>query len=150
MSKSEPALTQCPIACTLERVGDGWTFLILRDASRGLTRFDQFQSSLGVAPNILTKRLGALVDNGLLEKRAYSSRPLRYDYLLTAMLAFGARHFAAEGASGQLVDRVTGRAAEPVLVDRVSGKPITATDFIYRAGPQPLDATPVVAERPKG
>lgn len=161
MSKSEPALTQCPIACTLERVGDGWTFLILRDASRGLTRFDQFQSRLGVAPNILTKRLGALVDNGLLEKRAYSSRPPRYDYLLTdmgrdfggvltAMLAFGARHFAAEGASGQLVDRVTGRAAEPVLVDRVSGKPITATDFIYRAGPQPLDATPVVAERPKG
>ncbi len=146
MSKSERAPTQCPVGRTLERVGDGWTFLILRDASHGLTRFDQFEKSLGVAPNILTKRLAALVENGLLEKRAYSTRPPRYEYLLTdlgrdfgggltAMLAFGNRHFAPEGAAGQLVDRQTGKVAEPILVDRVSGKPITAEHFTYAPGP---------------
>ena len=62
MSKSERPATQCPVGRTLERVGDGWTLLILRDAAQGLTRFDQFEKSLGVAPNILTQRLAALVD----------------------------------------------------------------------------------------
>lgn len=164
MSKSERAPTQCPVARTLERVGDVWTFLILRDAGHGLGRFDQFEKSLGVAPNILTKRLAALVENGFLEKRAYSQRPPRYEYVLTdrgrdfggvltAMLAFGNRHFAVEGIAGQLIDRATGQAAEPVLVDRVSGKPITATDFTYApgpaAGPEVLERAAFIAERLK-
>lgn len=164
MSKSERAPTQCPVGRTLARVGDGWTFLILRDASHGLTRFDQFEKSLGVAPNILTKRLAALVENGLLEKRAYSTRPPRYEYLLTdlgrdfggvltAMLAFGNRHFTPEGVAGQLIDRETGRAAEPILVDRVSGKPITAEAFAYAPGPaagaEVLNRVAFIAERGK-
>lgn len=155
MSKSERAPTQCPVGRTLERVGDGWTFLILRDAGHGLTRFDQFQKSLGVAPNILTKRLSALVEDGFLEKRAYSTRPPRHDYVLTdrgrdfgsvltAMLAFGNRWFAPEGAASQLVDRETGKAAEPILVDRISGKPITPEQFSYAAGPA---AGPEMLER---
>ncbi|HJV41472.1 helix-turn-helix domain-containing protein [Caulobacter sp.] len=162
MSKSERAPTQCPVGRTLERVGDGWTFLILRDASHGLTRFDQFEKSLGVAPNILTKRLAALVENGLLERRRYQERPPRYEYLLTdlgrdfggvltAMLAFGNRHFATEGIAGQLVDRRTGEAADPILVDRKSGKPITAEHFTYAAGPaagpEVLDRVAFIAAR---
>jgi DNA-binding HxlR family transcriptional regulator len=162
MSKSERAPTQCPVGRTLERVGDGWTFLILRDASHGLTRFDQFEKSLGVAPNILTKRLAALVENGLLEKRAYSQRPLRHEYaltdlgrdfgaVLTAMMAFGNKHFAPDGVAGQLIDRETGKAAEPILVDRVSGKPITEADFAYApgpaAGPEVLNRVAFMAER---
>ncbi len=165
MSKSERAPTQCPVGRTLERVGDGWTFLILRDASHGLTRFDQFEKSLGVAPNILTKRLAALVGNGLLERRRYQERPPRYEYVLTdlgrdfggvltAMLAFGNRHFAPEGKAGQLVDRETGRVAEPILVDKVSGKPITAEAFAYAAGPaagpEVLDRVAFIAARAKG
>src|SRR5215468_1659798 len=63
---------QCPIARSLERVGEWWSILILRDASLGLTRFDEFQESLGIAPNILTRRLKALVEAGLLERRRYS------------------------------------------------------------------------------
>lgn len=146
MSKSERAPTQCPVGRTLERVGDSWTLLILRDAAQGLTRFDQFEKSLGVAPNILTKRLAGLVENGLLEKRVYSERPPRYEYVLTdlgrdfgpvltAMLAFGNRHFATEGVAGQLVDRETGLAAEPIMVDRISGKPISDAHFSYTPGP---------------
>ena len=73
----------CPIARSLERVGEWWSILILRDAFRGLTRFDQFQKSLGIAPNMLTRRLNALVESGLLERRAYSEHPPRYEYVLT-------------------------------------------------------------------
>ncbi|PIB93597.1 helix-turn-helix domain-containing protein [Caulobacter sp. FWC2] len=162
MSKSERPATQCPVGRTLERVGDHWTLLILRDAAQGLTRFDQFEKSLGVAPNILTKRLAGLVENKLLEKRAYSERPPRYEYrltdlgrdfgsVLTAMLAFGNRHFAVEGVAGQLVDRETGLAAEPIMVDRISGKPITEANFAYTpgpaAGPEVLDRVAFMAER---
>lgn len=165
MSRSERAPTQCPVGRTLERVGDGWTFLILRDASHGLSRFDQFGKSLGVAPNILTKRLAALVENGLLEKRAYSERPPRYEYVLTdlgrdfggvltAMLAFGNRHFAPEGVAGQLVDRDTGQVAEPILVDKVSGKPITPQNFTYAPGPaagtEVLDRVAFIAAKAAG
>ena len=59
----------CPVARSLERVGEWWSILILRDALRGTTRFDQFQKSLGIAPNMLTRRLNALVAAGLLERR---------------------------------------------------------------------------------
>ena len=65
---------ECPIARSLERVGEWWSIMILRDASLGLTRFDQFQESFGIAPNILTRRLKVLVAAGLLERRRYSQR----------------------------------------------------------------------------
>ena len=124
---------QCPIARGLERVGEWWSILILRDAFQGLTQFDQFQKSLGIAPNMLSRRLNTLVENGLLERRRYSERPPRDEYVLTergrdfrpvlwAMLTWGNRHFAPEGPSVVLVDAETGRLADPVLVDRVSGK----------------------------
>ena len=70
----------CPIARSLERVGEWWSILILRDALHGLRRFDEFQKSLGIAPNMLTRRLNALVDAGLLERRRYSERPPRDEY----------------------------------------------------------------------
>ena len=66
---------QCPIARSLERVGEWWSILILRDALRGLTRFDEFQKNLGIAPNMLTRRLNGLVAAGLLERRRYSEGP---------------------------------------------------------------------------
>jgi DNA-binding HxlR family transcriptional regulator len=82
--------------------------LILRDAFAGVTRFDDFQQSLGIAPNMLARRLGALVDAGMLERRRYQERPPRDDYVLTArgrdfhpvlveLVAFGRKHFAAPG-----------------------------------------------------
>src|SRR5436305_12743074 len=74
---------QCPIARSLERVGEWWSILILRDAFHGLTRFDQFRQSLGIAPNMLARRLNALVENGLLERRPYGGRPPRNEYVLT-------------------------------------------------------------------
>ena len=148
----------CPIARSLERVGEWWSILILRDAFAGLTRFEEFQDSLGIAPNMLTRRLGALVEDGLLERRPYSARPPRHEYVLTergrdfrpvllAMLAWGNRHFAPEGASVQLVDARTGAPADPVLVDRATGRPIIgpdlglAPDFTLAPGPAAGAAT---------
>jgi DNA-binding HxlR family transcriptional regulator len=95
----------CPIARSLERVGEWWSILILRDALHGFGRFDEFQNSLGIAPTTLTRRLNGLVEAGLLERRRYSERPPRYEYLpterardfapvLIALLAWGNRHFA--------------------------------------------------------
>lgn len=73
----------CSIARALEVVGERWTLLIVRDAFLGLRRFDQFQESLGVARNVLADRLNRLVDQGIMEKVAYSERPPRFEYRLT-------------------------------------------------------------------
>lgn len=74
----------CPIAQSLELVGEWWTPLILRDIIMGeRTRFDDLQKSLGIAPTVLTSRLNHLVDSGLLERTPYSEHPPRYDYVPT-------------------------------------------------------------------
>src|SRR4051794_12501584 len=67
----------CLIARSLALVGDAWSMLIMRDANAGLTRFDDFRKSLGIVPTMLTGRLSALTDEGLLEKRRYCDRPQR-------------------------------------------------------------------------
>lgn len=67
----------CPIARSLAVAGDAWSILILRDAHAGIARFDQFRKSLGIAPTMLTRRLAALTEEGLLEKRRYSEHPPR-------------------------------------------------------------------------
>ena len=66
-------------------IGDRWSILILRDAFRGVRRFDDLQRDLGIARNILTDRLQKLVDNGVLARRMYQERPLRFEYRLTPM-----------------------------------------------------------------
>ncbi|MGN6123610.1 MAG: winged helix-turn-helix transcriptional regulator [Sphingomonas oligoaromativorans] len=124
----------CPVARALLRVGDAWSMMILRDAGYGATRFDQFRQSLGIAPNILTRRLAALTEAGLLEKSRYSERPPRDEYVLTpkgrdflpvlaAIGAWGREHFG-EGGTSRFVDAETGAPVEPVVVDRATGRPL--------------------------
>jgi DNA-binding HxlR family transcriptional regulator len=141
-----PGSPQCPIARSLERVGEWWNILIIRDAVYGLKRFDEFQKSLEIAPNMLTRRLNSLVKDGILERRLYSEKPPRYEYVLSekgrdfrpvlaALLAWGNKHFAPEGASVLLADRETGAIAEPVVVDRVTGRRIPGGGFALVPGP---------------
>jgi DNA-binding HxlR family transcriptional regulator len=73
----------CSIAQALEQIGEWWTLLIIRDALMGVRRFEDFQSDLGIARNVLATRLDALVDNGIMERRPYSDRPPRHEYVLT-------------------------------------------------------------------
>jgi DNA-binding HxlR family transcriptional regulator len=83
MDTEKDCTDPCPVSRALQRVGDRWSLMILRDASYGATRFDQFQKNLGIAPNILTRRLAGLVEVGVLEKYRYSLRPPRDEYRLT-------------------------------------------------------------------
>jgi DNA-binding HxlR family transcriptional regulator len=137
---------QCPVARSLEHVGEWWSILILRDATHGMTRFDEFQKSLQIAPNILTRRLSALVDAGLLERRQYCERPPRYEYVLTergrdfrpvliSLQIWGNKHFAPEGLSVVLTDVETGAKVDPMLVDRVTGRPINQVSHKNLPGP---------------
>ncbi len=132
MQRKSVANMQCPIARGLERVGEWWSILILRDAFRGVTRFDAFSESLGVAPNILTRRLNTLVESGLLERRQYNQHPPRFEYVLTArgrdfrpvllaMLDWGNRHFPPDDRSVTIVETATGRQVTPLLVDPATG-----------------------------
>src|SRR3954451_7206267 len=109
----------CSAARTLETVGERWTLLIVRDALLGVRRFDDFQRSLGIARNVLTDRLGRLVDEGVLERRAYSEKPLRHEYRLTdkgrdlwpvvhALVSWGDRHEAPEGPPVRFAHRDCG------------------------------------------
>ena len=140
MQRKSFSSMQCPIARGLEHVGEWWSILILRDAFRGLTRFDEFSDSLGIAPNMLTRRLTALVESGLLERRQYSERPPRDEYVLTerghdfrpvllAMLAFGNKHFRPDDREVQIVNTRTGERVDPVLVDPATGLPVDGPGY---------------------
>jgi DNA-binding HxlR family transcriptional regulator len=74
----------CSIARTLDVAGEPWSPLIMRDVWVGITRFDDIQRDLGISRKVLAERLKWLVAQGLLERRAYSERPPRHDYVLTA------------------------------------------------------------------
>jgi DNA-binding HxlR family transcriptional regulator/peroxiredoxin len=108
MRREDLRSDHCGIAQALGVVGDWWTVLVLREVAGGITRFDGLQRSLGVSRRALTERLAQLVDDGVLEKVAYTERPPRHDYVLTArgegllpvLLAlqeFGDRHLLGDG-----------------------------------------------------
>jgi DNA-binding HxlR family transcriptional regulator len=146
MKRKSLATSQCPVARSMELVGDWWTILIMRDAIQGLTRFDELERSLGIAPNILAGRLKLLVAEQMLERSCYSQRPARYEYVLTergrdfrpviqALVGWGNRHLAPEGPSVLITNTRTGEAADPVLVDRATGIPLDDPVFQISAGP---------------
>jgi DNA-binding HxlR family transcriptional regulator len=122
MLKRDYPTQYCPVASTLEVIGERWTLLIIRDVFLGIRRFEDLQRDLGVARNILQVRL---VEEGILVKRPYQERPLRSEYRLTekgadlwpvlvAMLQWGDRHalegerpmiLQHRGCGGELDDR---------------------------------------------
>jgi len=145
MKRKSVGDTQCPIARSLERVGDWWNILILREAFYGVARFDDLQTHLDIATSTLTRRLNALVESGLLQRRLYNESPPRHEYLLTelgrsfrpvllALTAWGNQNFAPEGRSVVLTDPETGLPVEPILVDKATGRPLSQGVAIV-AGP---------------
>jgi len=103
----------CSIARSLEVIGERWTLLILRDALLGLTRFEEFQASLGIASNVLSGRLKLLSDEQVLERVPDPDRPGRPKYVLTAkgaelgpalvlLMKWGDRHYPAPGGPPRL------------------------------------------------
>jgi DNA-binding HxlR family transcriptional regulator len=113
----------CSVAMTLEIVGERWTWLIVRDAFLGITRFNEFQASLGIARNVLSDRLGRLVDEGIFERVRYNERPLRYEYRLTEK---GRELFVALNALRQWGDKYLSSAPMRVLHVRETETPAVA------------------------
>ncbi|RAJ62367.1 HxlR family transcriptional regulator [Streptomyces sp. Amel2xB2] len=138
---------ECPLSTTVQHVGEWWTLLILHDAFDGYTRFDQFQRNLDISTSMLTTRLKTLVADGLLERRPYQDKPVRYEYVLTergrslrpvivALAAWGNLHLAPEERSMVLVDAASGEEVEPVLVDARTGRSLDDSEaFVFAAGP---------------
>jgi len=83
LERTDFAAMRCSIARTVARIGDGWSPLILRDLFLGVSRFDDLVEDLGVSRNLLTRRLAALVADGLVARAPYQTRPTRYAYALT-------------------------------------------------------------------
>ena len=128
-------------------VGEWWSILILRDAFQGATKFDEFSQNLGIAPNILSRRLAHLTASGMFARRRYHERPPRYEYVLTdkardffpvivALLAWGNRHLAPKGEAILLANRDDVRPLEPVVVDATNMQPITLANTVAIAGPR--------------
>jgi DNA-binding HxlR family transcriptional regulator len=146
MQPKKSAYTECPAAKALECVGEWWSILILRDAFQGFTRFDEFKNSLGIAPNILSRRLVHLTKSGLFERRLYSEKPPRHEYVLTArgrdffpvvvaMFAWGNKHLAPKRKTLLLAERKTARPLDPIMVDAESLVPVTPETVALVAGP---------------
>jgi DNA-binding HxlR family transcriptional regulator len=96
--------SRCPVACTLDVLGDKWSLLVVRDVMRGKKRYAEFlESPEGIPTNILADRLKRLAARGVIRSRRYSAHPPRLEYLLTdkgedlrpivrAMAEWGVRH----------------------------------------------------------
>jgi DNA-binding HxlR family transcriptional regulator len=134
----------CSIARALELVGDRWTLLIVRDLVLGLTRFDEFFESLGVASNVLTDRLNRLVDEGIVERARYSERPERFEYRLTpkgrelgmvllALMQWGDRHISTKPP--RIARRRSDRSRVSVALVAADGSPVKPGDLELVPGP---------------
>lgn len=74
----------CPIAQAMSVIGDSWTLLLLRDAMRGSTKFEEFQQKTGASRAVISERLAHLVEHDVLKRTQYEAHPPRYEYRLTA------------------------------------------------------------------
>lgn len=132
MLKSDYDGQDCSIARALEIVGERWTLLIVRDAFRGIRRFDDFQENLGISRNVLTERLARLVEEGVLERVRYQERPERFEYVLTPK---GRELRVALAALRQWGDKHGGRPATTRLLAKADRRPVVAA-FIHEGDPQ--------------
>ncbi|POA18184.1 transcriptional regulator [Pseudomonas sp. FW300-N1A1] len=125
---------ECPVARSMDAIGDGWSLLIVRDAFDGLRRFGEFQRSLGMARNILSARLRALVEHGIFELVPASDGSAYQEYLLTQKgrglfpLIIGLRQwgeaffFEAGEAHSRMVDREQGQPIRPLELRSQDGR----------------------------
>ncbi|MEU7576660.1 helix-turn-helix domain-containing protein [Streptomyces sp. NPDC041068] len=134
--------SDCPVARSVDAIGDWWSLLIVRDAFDGSRRFGEFQRSLGVAKNILSARLRALVAGGILETVPAAGGGAHNEYVLTdkgrdlfpvivALRQWGeARFFAPGEPHSELTDRRDGRPLRPLRVYAQDGRPLTPDETV--------------------
>ncbi|RFU49164.1 helix-turn-helix domain-containing protein [Paraburkholderia sp. DHOC27] len=137
----------CSIARALDEVGEWWTLLIVRECTQGRTRFDEFQSELGIARNVLTVRLERLIQLGILERFPLAERANTFGYRLTdkgealypvlvALIQWGDKWLSPNGQPPiKLVEDSSGQPVEKVCVRSTDGKALTFRDVRYTPGP---------------
>ncbi|MEU5049321.1 helix-turn-helix domain-containing protein [Streptomyces sp. NPDC021096] len=147
MQRTSFAEMHCSIGQALERVGEWWTPLIVRDINLGLHRFDDIAENLGISRNLLTRRLGTLITDGIVERRAYQERPLRYEYHLTeagrelvpvlmALMAWGDKWATPEaGPPVRLMHHECGAEFTPQVCCSACAKPVTTANVTALPGP---------------
>ncbi len=138
----------CSIAKPLSVLGERWALLVIRDVSLGRRRFDEIQASLGVATNVLSQRLATLTEEGILERRAYSEHPERFEYRLTekgrdlmpvlwSLMRWGDRWTAEEGPPLELVHDDCGHVTQMVPTCSACGEELVAGGGHMHAQPGP-------------
>jgi DNA-binding HxlR family transcriptional regulator len=137
----------CSIAGALAVVGERWSLLIVRDVFLGLRRFDEIQSDLGIARNVLQTRLTRLLEQGVLKKRLYRERPPRYEYHLTekgldlwptmvALMTWGDSHAAPAGGPPVVLEhRDCGGAVDDHRICEACGARLSVRDVRALVGP---------------
>ena len=140
MGKLREPLIECSLPAALESMGERWSFLILRAAFNGLHHFEEFQSELGIARNILANRLARLVEHGILERRALPEDRRKIEYRLTekgfallptmiALRQWGERWETCVPAFPILVDSRDMRPIAPVEVHSHDGRVLRKGDL---------------------
>ncbi|WP_034291888.1 helix-turn-helix domain-containing protein [Herbaspirillum sp. RV1423] len=138
--KSDP----CPVARSIDVVGDRWALLIIRDAFDGMRRFGEFQKSLGVAKNILSTRLRDLVEAGILDVAPASDGSAYQEYVLTpkgkelftvvlGLRQWGEGHLFKKGEScAPMIERETGKPVPKIKLHTCDGKPLKPEDAVVK------------------
>jgi DNA-binding HxlR family transcriptional regulator len=143
MSRAEQlreVFAECGISAALAVVGERWSFLILRGAFNGLRHFEEFQTNLGIARNILSNRLGRLVEHGILRRDPDPADRRKVTYRLTekgrdllpvllSLRQWGERWISGHASNPVLVDRYTRQPIAPITVQAVDGRPLSLRDM---------------------
>ncbi len=159
MERTSFADMRCSLARALEKIGDWWTPVILRDLFLGVRRFDALAEDLGISRNLLTRRLKALELHGIVERRPYQSKPPRYEYFLSvagrdlvpvlvALTAWGDRWAQPENGAPLLFrHKACGHVFEPRVSCSACGEAVSAENITALPGPggAALPGTKIVA-----
>lgn len=140
MSEDQTEAEECPVARTLEILGDRWSLMIIRDAFDGIRRFGEFRNNLGLAKNILAGRLRDLVEHGILRVAPASDGSAYHEYVLTekghqlfpiivSLRQWGEEHlFSAGEKHSILVDNLSGQPISKLAVSSQQGQVLDVSD----------------------
>ncbi len=155
MKRTSLSKAECPVARSLDAIGDWWSLLIVRDAVDGIRRFGAFQKNLGIARSILTARLHDLVDRGVLELVQSPNGTAYQEYVLTekgralfpvvvALRQWGEDYLYALGEQhSTLLDRETGEQVGRLELRSRDGRSLQWNDTEVRKLPADTTAKPV-------
>ncbi|MBB3727047.1 winged helix-turn-helix transcriptional regulator [Nonomuraea dietziae] len=136
----------CSLAKALELIGERWTMLVIRDAMYGVRRYGDFLAHLDIPRAVLSQRLGALVEAGILDKRRYQDHPPREEYVLTdvgrelwppmqALAHWGERHLSSTGPRRLFFHLTCGTRLDPTAHCPACGTRPPLEDLEVRPGP---------------